>query len=237
MKDLRKTELGKEASHLLLLLSSLSELLLKNSGKLLLKLILKGAYLRRYEVAKFVFDGGSGVDLISLSLKIDEVLRIWLWELGGWDLRLIVDRLVLLDRLGKKSLSSIHLGIEVSLVRSTTSFSKWLGLSVLLDSQGQIGNGHIHATTLITSLVILRLTKLPPALGIKVFGVIGENISELPILEIAQVIIGLVLFVSLLEVDGDLSSNFGENICVHTSVTCLLEEEILSLSETEVAVH
>jgi len=134
MKDLRKTELGKEASHLLLLLSSLSELLLKNSGKLLLKLILKGAYLRRYEVAKLVFDGGSGVDLISLSLKIDEVLRIWFWELGGWDLRLIVDRLVLLDRLGKKSLSSIHLGIEVSLVRSTTSFSKWLGLSVLLDS-------------------------------------------------------------------------------------------------------
>jgi len=134
MKDLRKTELGKKASHLLLLLSSLSELLLKNSGKLLLKLILKGAYLRRYEVAKLVFDGGSGVDLISLSLKIDEVLRIWLWELGGWDLRLIVDRLVLLNRLGKKSLSSIHLGIEVSLVRSTTSFSKWLGLSVLLDS-------------------------------------------------------------------------------------------------------
>ena len=95
MKDLRKTELGKEASHLLLLLSSLSELLLKNSGKLLLKLILKGAYLRRYEVAKLVFDGGSGVDLISLSLKIDEVLRIWFWELGGWDLRLIVDRAII----------------------------------------------------------------------------------------------------------------------------------------------
>ena len=71
----------------------------------------------------------------------------------------------------------------------------------------------------------------------KVFGVIGENIGELTILEIAQVIIGLVLFVSLLEVDGDLSSNLGENICVHTSVTCLLEEEILSLSEAEVAVH
>lgn len=188
-------------------------------------------------MAKLVFDGGSGVDLISLSLKIDEVLRIWLWELGGWDLRLIVDRLVLLDRLGKKSLSSIHLGIEVSLVRSTTSFGKWLGLSVLLDSQGQIGNGLIHATTLVTSLVILRLTKLPPALGIKVFGVIGENIGELTILEITQVIIGLVLFVSLLKVDGDLSSNLGENICVHTSVTCLLEEEILSLSEAEVAVH
>lgn len=119
------------------------------------ELILHYTNLGRHQVAKFVLDVGASVELFANGAKVDKVLRIGLGQFACWNLRLIVDLLVLINCFSKKLLCLSVFGVKVGLVRSTNLFSKGFSLVIFLHCQREISDSQIHALSLITSLVIL----------------------------------------------------------------------------------
>lgn len=66
---------------------------------------------------------------------------------------------------------------------------------------------------------------------------VAEYVGELTLLVAPELLVNLIGFERLLEVDCSLCCKSGKDLWGHTCITGLLKEEVLSLSETEVAVH
>lgn len=100
MKYLREAELLQEATHLLLLLRKLGELLLDDLLKDTFKLVLKYADGGWDDVAQFLIELWLDVELFVHLEQVHKVLRVGLRQLGRWDVAFVVDLLVLIDSLG-----------------------------------------------------------------------------------------------------------------------------------------
>jgi len=66
--------------------------------------------------------------------------------------------------------------------------------------------------------------------------VITKNIGKSAVVKGSQSWVDLIGFKSFLEVDGNLRGDFGKHGRVHACITRLFEEEVLSLSQAQVAI-
>jgi hypothetical protein len=84
---------------------------------------------------------------------------------------------------------------------------------------------------------LLSLCQVKISLCNEVLRMVPEHISKSPTLICSQLLIHLIALKGFLEVDWHLSSNFSKNFWSHVSITGFLEEQVLSLSKTEIAIH
>lgn len=65
---------------------------------------------------------------------------------------------------------------------------------------------------------------------------VAEDIGKFSVIETAQTWVHLIGLEGLLEIDGDLGGYFSENSSIHTSIARLLKEEVLGLSQAQIAI-
>lgn len=151
MQNLGKAELFEEAQHLLILLRNLGELLLDDALEHVFEFVLQGADRRWNNVAQFLIDLRSLVNLVVHWRQVDEVLRIGFGELVSRNVWLVVDLFVVVNGFGKHRLGFLKLSSEVREVSSTAGLSIRLSLGKLLDTDRQVGDRFVHSFAQIAS--------------------------------------------------------------------------------------
>ena len=187
-------------------------------------------------MTKLLIERHLSVQLVSDRLELDKVLRVEFWQLISRQSLLVVDLFVLVSGLGEQCLSIGKLGVEVALIGTTAGDSKILSILEGLNADSEVGDSQIHAFALVTGLLVLELSEIPVSHGLEVLGVVAQHIGNLFVVEVAQIRIHLVGLECLFKVDAHLGGHLGENACIHACIRGLLEEQVLGLSQAQVAV-
>ena len=237
VKGLWETVLLEEVYHLVVLLRYLGELGLDFGLQYVLELILHTSDRRWNQVSEFLIKIWGLVQFFSHTNKVDEVLWVCLGTFRRVKVAFVVDLLVVVFCFGMKFCGFLDFLIKVGLIGATENIYEGTSLFEFLQCKLAISCSQIHAFSRLTSGIILGNGHVQVGLGQEVLGVVSEDIGELAILIGSELLIHLIAFKRLLEVHGYLGSNLCEDLRSHACITGLFEEEVLGLSEAQVAIH
>lgn len=237
VKRLGEAKLREECIHLLVELRTFRELLLNGSVQYLFQLVLHSSHRRRDDVHQLLLDRCLLLQVLFDGVKRGEILRIELRHVFTGDLPLIEDLFVLVDCLSVQALRLVELGLKVAKISTAKRPCERLGLRVLTHSNFKVSDRQVHSFTSVRCCLELLRSKLPPGHGLEIARMVGQHILEASILEAAQIRADLARLVSLLEINGDLGGDLSQHFRVHTRIACLLKEEVLGLSQAQVAIH
>jgi len=213
------------------MLWNLAEFLLNNSLQDVIEFGLHFFDCRWDQMPKLVVKFRSSVNFFSYTGKIDEVLWIWLWTVRCWNGTFVVDFLVVICSFVGKFCCFGKLFVEVGLISTAKNVDEWAGFFELLQRDLAVSFSQIHSFASIWRSLVLICKQVEVSLRIEVLGVVSENISKLSRLVGSKLLIHLIAFEGLLEINWYLSSDLCKDLWSHACIACFLEEEILSLSE------
>ena len=107
----------------------------------------------------------------------------------------------------------------------------------MTDCHIKVSHCMTHAFGLLNRKCVFVLRYLPMCKCAKVFCVISKNVCKLSHIVLAQCLVNLIVLKRFLEINSYLSGDFCQLVCRKARIATLSEEEILSLSQTEVAIH